>query len=64
VLHVYVKIRITFSGTDHNEQVYPEVWGLLLAPPDSARQHGPNRWTFEEDGMRFELHGPVPVPGT
>jgi hypothetical protein len=63
-LHVYVKIRMVWSDDEGRSPDRPEVWGVVLAPPEGARQVSPSLWLAEEDGMRFEYHGPVPVPGT
>ena len=61
-LHVYVKVRIVWSD-DMSYDARPEVWGVVLAPPEGARQVSPSLWVAEEDGRRVEYHGPVPVPG-
>jgi len=64
-LHVYVKIRMVWASLgDADAPDRPEVWGVALAPPEGARQTSPGLWLAEEDGMQFEYHGPVPVPGT
>ena len=61
-IHVYVKARMVWSEGGAEERT--EVWGVVLALPESARQVSPCLWLAEENGRRFEFHGPLPVvPG-
>lgn len=65
MLYVYVKIRLVnvADSRDDYADMRPQVWGLLLGVPEGFEQVEPHKWIGTADGMRFEIHGPVPVPG-
>lgn len=57
---VYVKLRMNYSD-ERMPLGCVEVWGAMYAPPEGAHQVSPCLWVGEEDGMRFQYHGPVVV---